>query len=192
MINISSNNLEAYKSAYNHENDFQTMQSNELLGMKVGQVVEKQNTQSSSDDNSQEKSKEYVDELNKKLLSGKTLTNTELEYIQSNSPHLAKEAEEIEKERKDYQETLSTLTSVDSVEELKVQTLTKYYSQTVAINENSSLSEVQKKVLTDAVVKKIAGVMDEQNKYEEKVGIKQFGSAIKSSEPITRRWYMNT
>ncbi|MFI3116025.1 MAG: hypothetical protein R3Y12_07785 [Clostridia bacterium] len=192
MINSTSNKLEAYKSAYNHENDLQTMQSNEFLGLKVGQALEKQESKSSTDDSQQDKNKAYTDDLNKKLLAGKTLTNYELDHIQNNSPHLSKEAEEIEKERKEYAETLDTLISVDSVEEFKALTLAKYYSQTEAISDNSNLSDAQKKTLTDAVVKKIAGVMDEHNKYEQKTGIKQFGTTIKSSEPITRRWYMNT
>lgn len=107
----------------------------------------------------QREQQEYTGIYNK-IISGRQLTNEEIEYLRKNNPQALKEYEEIRQERESYKRQLKNCRTKEDVERLKVQKMNGYLSAAKKISTNANIPKSQKKALLEKILAKVWNVQE--------------------------------
>ena len=103
----------------------------------------------------QEKEAEYTNGIANKVMSGKTLSAEEIEYLQQKNPELLKKYQEMQEEKKSYERQLRRCKTKEEVERVRVNKINGYLAQAKSISHNAVIPKGEKKAMLEEIMARL-------------------------------------
>lgn len=103
----------------------------------------------------QEKEAEYTSGIANKVMSGKTLSVEEIEYLQQKNPELLKKYREMQEEKKSYERQLRNCKTKEEVERVRVNKINGYLAQAKSISHNAVIPKGEKKAMLEEIMARL-------------------------------------
>ncbi len=96
--------------------------------------------------------------ISMKVMSGKTLTAEEIEYLEQKNPELLKKYREMQEEKKSYERQLRNCKTKEEVERVRVNKINGYLVQARKIANNPVIPKAEKKALLEEIVARLTNI----------------------------------
>ncbi len=106
----------------------------------------------------QEKEAEYTNGIANKVMSGKTLSSEEIEYLQQKNPELLKKYREMQEEKKSYERQLRQCKTKEEVERVRVNKINGYLAQAKSISHNAVIPKGEKKAMLEEIMARLTNM----------------------------------
>ena len=106
----------------------------------------------------QEKEAEYTNGIANKVMSGKTLSAEEIEYLQQKNPELLKKYQEMQEEKKSYERQLRRCKTKEEVERVRVNKINGYLAQAKSISHNAVIPKGEKKAMLEEIMARLTNM----------------------------------
>ncbi len=106
----------------------------------------------------QEKEAEYTNGIANKVMSGKTLSSEEIEYLQQKNPELLKKYREMQEEKKSYERQLRRCKTKEEVERVRVNKINGYLAQAKSISHNAVIPKGEKKAMLEEIMARLTNI----------------------------------
>lgn len=106
----------------------------------------------------QEKEAEYSNGIANKVMSGKTLSSEEIEYLQQKNPELLKKYREMQEEKKSYERQLRQCKTKEEVERVRVNKINGYLAQAKSISHNAVIPKGEKKAMLEEIMARLTNM----------------------------------
>ena len=106
----------------------------------------------------QEKEAEYTNGIANKVMSGKTLSSEEIEYLQQKNPALLQEYREMQEEKKSYERQLRQCKTKEEVERVRVNKINGYLAQAKSISHNAVIPKGEKKAMLEKIMARLTNM----------------------------------
>ncbi len=106
----------------------------------------------------QEKEAEYTTGIANKVMSGKTLSAEEIEYLQKKNPELLKKYQEMQEEKKSYERQLRRCKTKEEVERVRVNKINGYLAQAKSISHNAVIPKGEKKAMLEEIMARLTNI----------------------------------
>lgn len=106
----------------------------------------------------QEKEAEYTNGIANKVMSGKTLSSEEIEYLQQKNPELLKKYREMQEEKKSYERQLRRCKTKEEVERVRVNKINGYLAQAKSISHNAVIPKGEKKAMLEEIMARLTNM----------------------------------
>lgn len=106
----------------------------------------------------QEKEAEYTNSIANKVMSGKTLSSEEIEYLQQKNPALLQEYREMQEEKKSYERQLRQCKTKEEVERVRVNKINGYLAQAKSISHNAVIPKGEKKAMLEKIMARLTNM----------------------------------
>lgn len=108
-----------------------------------------------------------------KVMSGKTLTVEEIEYLQQKNPELLKKYREMQMEKEAYKRQLRNCKTKEEVERVRVNKINGYLAQAKSISHNAVIPKAEKKAMLEEIVARITNIEKVHMKFVKSVQYKE-------------------
>ena len=106
----------------------------------------------------QEKESDYVNGIANKVMSGRTLSAEEVEYLQQKNPELLKKYQEMQEEKKSYERQLRRCKTKEEVERVRVNKINGYLAQAKSISHNAVIPKAEKKAMLEEIMARLTNM----------------------------------
>lgn len=132
----------------------------------------------------QEKEAEYTNGIANKVMSGKTLSAEEIEYLQQKNPELLKKYQEMQEEKKSYERQLRRCKTKEEVERVRVNKINGYLAQAKSISHNAVIPKGEKKAMLEEIMAHLTNMEKVHAKF---VKSEQYRKMPREQEIATER-----
>lgn len=106
----------------------------------------------------QDKEAEYTNGIANKVMSGKTLSMDEIEYLEQKNPELLKKYREMQEEMKGYERQLRNCKTKEEVERVRVNKINGYLAQAKSVSTNPAIPKGEKKAILEEIVARLTNM----------------------------------
>lgn len=106
----------------------------------------------------QNKEAEVANGITNKVMSGKTLSMEEIEYLQQKNPELLKKYREMQEEMKAYERQLRNCKSKEEVERVRVNKINGYLAQAKSISHNAVIPKAEKRAMLEEIMARLTNM----------------------------------
>ncbi len=106
----------------------------------------------------QNKEADKANGISMKVMSGKTLTSEEIEYLEQKNPELLKKYREMQEEKKAYERQIRNCKTKEEVERVRVNKINGCLVQAKSIANNPVIPKSEKKALLEEIVARLTNI----------------------------------
>ena len=121
----------------------------------------------------QNKEAEVANGIANKVMSGKTLSSEEIEYLQQKNPELLKKYREMQEEMKAYERQLRNCKTKEEVERVRVNKVNGYLAQAKSISHNAVIPKAEKKAMLEQIMARLTNMEKVHVKFVKSVEYKE-------------------
>ncbi len=116
---------------------------------------------------------EVANGIANKVMSGKTLSMDEIEYLQQKNPELLKKYREMQEEMKSYERQLRNCKTKEEVERVRVNKINGYLAQAKSVSNNPVIPKGEKKAILEEIMARLTNMEKVHMKFVKSVEYKE-------------------
>lgn len=116
---------------------------------------------------------EVANGIANKVMSGKTLSMDEIEYLQQKNPELLKKYREMQEEMKAYERQLRNCKTKEEVERVRVNKINGYLAQAKSVSNNPVIPKGEKKAILEEIMARLTNMEKVHIKFVKSVEYKE-------------------